>query len=140
MSVRFGMQFNQAVILFRMYRKQIRVQINHIPISSFAPSKSVWMHYKKHAVNYAYGVINWNGSVFHLIVVKFWNAKWKICSSESARDSVISKHEALRCDNDQLALGFTCDRNCEVRTICVRSQNFLYIFWKKCNKQGNYKK
>lgn len=38
--------------------------------------------------------------------------------------SVISYHEALGCDGDQLALGFSCDRNCEFKTICVRSQNF----------------
>lgn len=116
--MQFGMQFNIAVILFTMYR----VQINHISISSFSPSKSVWMHYKKHAVNYAYGVTNWNGNVFLLKVVKFWNAKWKICFSKSARDSVISKHEALRCDNDQLALGLLVIETVNSEKICVRSK------------------
>lgn len=50
--------------------------------------------------------------------------------------SVISNHEVLRCDNDQLALGFSCDRNCEFKTICVSSQNFLYI-WLRFNAINN---
>lgn len=78
-----GCNFNLAMILFICIECKLVCSPNKSRTHQLF--RSFWMHYKKHPVNYAYGVTNRNGNVFHLKVVRF-EMKNESFSSESARD------------------------------------------------------